>query len=186
MVGHLEQCRLQFKSIEADAGEILANLTDIELAWQPGAAAWSIGECLDHLVVTGRQSLHHAAEAIEAGRNQQLWGREPFRYGILEKGFVRLMEPPVRIKVRAPRAYRPAARVPGKIAVAEFLQLQRDLRQSLDTAEGLDLAKIKVNNPVSRWMRLSLGQEYAFTAAHERRHLWQIQRIKSHPSFPRN
>jgi hypothetical protein len=32
---------------------------------------------------------------------------------------------------------------------------------------------VKVANPVSTWFRMTLGQEFALTAAHERRHLWQ-------------
>jgi hypothetical protein len=28
------------------------------------------------------------------------------------------------------------------------------------------------------WFRMSLGQEFALTAAHERRHLWQASRVR--------
>ena len=48
----------------------------------------------------------------------------------------------------------------------------------IEEADGIDLASVKVNNPVSRWFKLSLGQELAFTAAHERRHLWQAVRVR--------
>ena len=47
-----------------------------------------------------------------------------------------------------------------------------------DEANGIDLAAVKVDNPVSRWFKLSLGQELAFTAAHERRHLAQASRVR--------
>ena len=110
----------------------------------------------------------------------------PFRYGIFERWFVWLMEPPPRMKLVAPRAYRPGSRRPGTIVVSDFLRLQRDLCQSLQTANGLDLAKVKVRNPVNRWIRFSLGQEFALTAAHERRHLWQARQTKAHPAFPRS
>jgi hypothetical protein len=55
----------------------------------------------------------------------------------------------------------------------------------IEEANGIDLSKTKVSNAVSRWFRLSLGQELAFDAAHERRHLWQARRVKEELDFPR-
>jgi hypothetical protein len=37
---------------------------------------------------------------------------------------------------------------------------------------------VKVANPVSSWFTMTLGQELALTAAHERRHLWQAWRVR--------
>lgn len=142
-------------------------------------------DCLDHLIVSGRHSLSYVAEALEMGRARGLLKPGPFRYGLFERWFVWLLEPPARIKLAAPRAYRPSSKRPGTLLVEDFLHLQRDLRKSLRTAHGLDLARVKVRNPVSRWVKFSLGQEFALTLAHERRHLWQVRRIRSHPAFPR-
>jgi hypothetical protein len=52
------------------------------------------------------------------------------------------------------------------------------LKLVLEEANGVDLARVKVSNPVSNWFKLSLGQELALTAAHERRHLWQASRVR--------
>jgi hypothetical protein len=68
--------------------------------------------------------------------------------------------------------------------VQDFFELQHDLRRSLADASGLDLARIKVGNPVTSWIRFSLGQEFALTAAHERRHLHQVRRLVGHSAFP--
>jgi hypothetical protein len=184
LTDELEKYRQQFDAIETEAREILAGLSEAQLTWQPDARAWSVGDCLDHLVVTGRHSLAHMADAAAAARTRGVLGAGPFRYGLLERWCVWLMEPPARLKVRAPHAYRPPSRRPGAVVVAEFLQLQCDVRQSLQAVNGLDLAKVRVRNPVSRWITFSLGQEIAITAAHERRHLWQVRRITGHPAFP--
>jgi hypothetical protein len=60
-----------------------------------------------------------------------------------------------------------------------FPELER-----IDRQRGIDLSKAKVNNPVSKWFTLSLGQYLALHAAHERRHLWQARQIKEDSSFP--
>jgi hypothetical protein len=183
LADELEKYRRQFEAIETEARDILDGLTDAQLAWQPDTRAWSVGDCLDHLCVTGRQSLSYVAEAVDAGRIGAMLSAGPFRYGILERWVVWLMEPPARLKFAAARAYRPASRRPGAVVVDEFLRLQHQLRQSLQQVNGLDLAKVKVRNPVSGWIKFSLGQEFAFTAAHERRHIWQMRQIKAHRAF---
>jgi len=74
---------------------------------------------------------------------------------------------------KAPKAYKPSAHQPYAEIVASFYSLQKEFLSCIEEANGIDLSKTKVSNAVSRWFRLSLGQELAFNAAHERRHLWQ-------------
>lgn len=184
LTDELERYRQQFDAIEVDARAILTGLTDTQLGWHARPKEWSLADCLDHLIVTGRHSLAGIAEAVADGRARGLLSAGPFRYRLLDRWFVWLMEPPAKLKIPAPRAYRPASDRPGRLLIAEFMRLQKDLCQSLQSANGLDLARIRVRNPVTRWIRFSLGQELAFTAAHERRHLRQMQRIKQLAQFP--
>jgi hypothetical protein len=185
MTDELETYRRQFEAIEHEAREILDGLSDEQLSFQPDSTQWCIADCIEHLIVTGRHTRSNVAHAVDLARERAQFDPGPFRYGLLERWFVWFMEPPPRLRFPAPRAYRPRSRRPGHTVVADFLQLQRGLRQSLQSASGLDLAKVKVSNPVSRWIRFSLGQEFALTAAHERRHLWQVRRIRAHPAFPK-
>jgi hypothetical protein len=104
---------------------------------------------------------------------------------MVEKWFVRQMQPQAKVKFRAPRAYRPTLAQDHAQAVAAFYKLQEDFLGCAEEANGLDLSRIKVSNAVTSWFRLSLGQELAFNAAHERRHLWQARLVKEARDFPR-
>jgi hypothetical protein len=64
----LEAYRRQFDVIEIEARKIADGLTDLQLTWEPGRGAWSIRDCFDHLIVTGRQSLVQIAETLAEGR----------------------------------------------------------------------------------------------------------------------
>jgi hypothetical protein len=180
----LEAYRREFEAIEAETHDLIDGLSDVHLTWQPTPTAWSIRTCLDHLIIAGRTSLVHVAEAVAEARARGIYDSGPFRYRAVERWFVWLMGAPARVKFPTPRAYHPRIHRPADIVVAEFLQLQEELRQSLREANGLDLARVKVRNPVTRWIRFSLGQEYALTAAHERRHLQQVRRVAAHTAFP--
>jgi hypothetical protein len=144
-----------------------------QLDWRETAGSWSISDCLNHLVVTGNQSLAHIRSAIAAARSKGLVAAGPFRHPVLGKLLILLMDAPPRIRFKAPRAYRPTEGLSAAENLASFWVLQDELVRALREANGVDLARVKVTNPVSRWFKMTLGQEFALTAAHERRHLWQ-------------
>ena len=168
----------QLAAIKRDAELLLEGLTEDQLTWREQARTWSIADCLNHLLVTGNESLPNIRRTMTEARSRRLLGRGPFRQGVLGNWFIRLMDAPPKIKFKAPHAYRPAFDLPVSEIVAGFFVLQDELIQALEEADGIDLARAKVSNPVSQWFKMSLGQEFALTVAHERRHLWQASRVR--------
>ena len=185
LVEDLQNYHRQFESIKTDAQKLLGDLNELQFNWQPTTDRWSIAQCIDHLVVTGRSSLSNTLRAINEARSKGLLSPGPFRYGLIERWFVRQMEPPARMTFKAPKAYMPSAYQPYAEIVTSFYNLQEEFLACIEGANGIDLSRTKVSNVVSRWFRLSLGQELAFNAAHERRHLWQAGRVKEKLGFSR-
>lgn len=177
LVEDLQNYRRQFESIKTDAQSLLGDLNELQFNWRPASDRWSMAQCIDHLVVTGRSSLLNIHHAINEARSKGLFSPGPFRYGLIEKWFVRQMEPPPRMTFKSPKAYLPSARQSHAELVASLYDLQEEFLACIEEANGIDLSKTKVSNAASRWFRLSLGQELAFNAAHERRHLWQARRV---------
>ena len=95
------------------------------------------------------------------------------------------MEPPPRRRFRAPRVFAPPVGEAGPSAVQEYEELFVRAASLLREANGLDLGKVHVVSPASRFVRIGLGQAFRLVAAHARRHLWQMQRILQEPGFPR-
>ena len=183
LVEDLQNYQRQFESIRTEAQKLLGDLNELQFNWQPGTDRWSIAQCIDHLVVTGRSSLSNIHLAVNEARSRGLFSPGPFRYGLIEKWFVRQMEPPAKMKFKAPKAYRPSADQSQAEIIASFYSLQEEFLACIEEANGIDLSRTKVSNAVNRWFRLSLGQELAFDAAHERRHLWQAGRVKKELDF---
>jgi hypothetical protein len=178
LVPELQEYDHQFKRIRLDAAALLDDLSERQLEWHERVGSWSIGDCLNHLVETGSQSLSHMRNAVAAARARGLLRAGPFRHPLAGKVLILLMDAPPRVRFKAPKAYRPRVDVPVSEVVEAFWRLQDGLAQALREANGVDLARVKVDNPVSSWFRLTLGQEFALTAAHERRHLWQAWRVR--------
>jgi DinB family protein len=173
----------QFDNIQEDVSELCTSLNDAQFNWRPRPDRWSISECLSHLNVVDALDVPLIEDAIERGRAAGLTGTGPFRYGFLSRRFVRMSEAPGKIKMKAPKVYRPASGEPKEKVVAEFLSIHQRLLALVAKSNGLDLARIKVPSPF-RWVKFSLGQRFALLAAHDRRHLRQAWEVRKHPDFP--
>jgi len=177
-LSELDDYRSQFAAIAERAGELAAGLDEAGFNWRPAPDKWSIGECLGHLVVVGQQRVRVLEEGIGRGGKRGLTGEGPFSYGPVERWFLAATEPPIRKRVPAPRRFRPQHGQPVSAVLPTFLHLQSQLIALAEAARGLDLRRVKVASPVSRFLRMSLGMALAQTAAHERRHLEQARRVR--------
>ncbi|HEY2012428.1 MAG TPA: DinB family protein [Bryobacteraceae bacterium] len=174
----LAQYRQQFEDVKTQAQELTAGLNEEKFNWRPAPNQWSIEECLAHLIILGQWTVKALETAIDQGHAQGRTGTGPFRYGRLDRFFLKMIEPPVRRKVRAPRHFVPLHGQPITGILPTFLHLQDQLLLLVERAEGLDLARIKVATPISRLYKMSLGMTFASTAAHERRHILQARRVR--------
>lgn len=168
----------QLEEIRARADALVAPLSADEFNRPGSGGGWSVGQCLDHLNVTCRQYLEAIPAAIERGRERGLAGPGPVRRGLLGKPFIRLLEPPVRTRFKAPKTFRPRAgeRLDKDAVLAEFHEQRRRLEQCFEQSADLDLWRIKLASPALPLLRFSLGEAYQIVLAHDRRHLWQAER----------
>src|ERR1700728_2139124 len=174
----LEQYCKEFDQISVQAREVTKGLNEERFNWRPGPGEWSIEECLAHLLIAGNWEIRAIEDAIGRATAHGMTGAGPFRYGPFERLIVRKTEPPVKRKFTAPKHFRPLHGQPVTAVLPSFLHLQSQLMLLAQSAEGLDLARIKVPTPISRLIRLSLGMTFAQVAAHERRHLEQAWRVR--------
>ena len=168
---------------------LAAGLSHRQFNWRPGAANWSIGQCLSHLNVVNGQDLAPLRAAIAAGKSRQLTGDGPFTYGFLTRKFVASMEPPAKRKFKAPKTYLPPEDSDPQTTLAEFRRLSKELRALAQSASGLHLARVKTTMPalpplLRAFVKIPLGARLEVITAHDRRHLWQAEAVRARPGFP--
>ena len=160
-----ETLRSEFASAREDAAALLEGHGDAQVNWRRAPGTWSMAQCLDHLNLTGRKYLRALDRAIDEGRAKNLVGKGPFRYGLLECWTVRAMDAPPMFRIKAPKAFAPAAESRLAESRDAFLALQGEFQERLTRADGLDLGKVKARSPVSRHIKFSLGKAFAAIAA---------------------
>lgn len=184
LVSDIQEYQRQIDAISADARDLIAGLSEAQVNWRPTPAHWSVAECLDHLTVTNRELMEHIEAATNDARSRGLTGRGPFRYGLIGNMIVRSMEPPVKLKFKAPKIFKPRPDQSLEVVAREFFTTQNELLRLIKEANGINLARVKISSPVTRLIKLSLGQAFGLIATHERRHLWQARQVKGDPMFP--
>ncbi len=181
----LDEYRRQFEVVRDDARQLIEGLDREQLNWSPAPGSWSIAQCLVHLNAVDRAYVRRLERGIEEARERGLVGGGKIRYGVLERWFIRSMEPPPRRRFPAPRPVVPAADH-DRETVEKFLATQERLIELLQLANGVDVVQAKIVSPLSKLLKLRLGAAFAFLAAHDRRHLWQARQVRRHADFPRS
>ncbi len=182
----LDAFRAQFEQLAADADALLSPLSDAQFFWRPPSGGWSCAQCVEHLNLAARTYLPSLDEGIASAIKAGQYGTGPFRYNWLGRFLVSIVSPPPRFRVKAPSGIRPPAdRERGQI-MAAFRAYQVQFVDRLRQADGLDLAKARVDSPLTPWLKLPLGSGFAVAIAHEQRHLWQARRLTESPEFPRS
>ncbi len=172
----LEDYARQFESVNAEARALVANHEAAELTRPLGDGGWSAAECLEHVATTAAAYLPVLRVAVEAGRREGRHAEGPFVYGPMARLFVWAIEPPVRMRVRAPKLFAPRAQPELEATLESFLERHRETIDLMQAADGLDLQRIRIESPANAVIKLPLGAAFLMLAAHARRHLWQIRR----------
>jgi len=179
----------------ARARHLTGHLTADQFWWRPAEDRWSVGECLDHLVLAGEAYLRVLDPAITRARLRERIARRPTRRSLLGNVLVRGVEPPPRLRIPAPKSIRPRrpadpAAEPAAQASApdgplhRFLDLRDRYARRLGPADGLALGRVRVRSPFVPLVSVNLDIALRIITSHERRHLHQLEQVLAAPGFP--
>lgn len=183
----LRGCLDQLAAIRREAAELTDGVSDAQFGWRPEPGKWSMGQIVDHLNVSGRSYTDALSPALAHARARGSADRGDFRPSLVGGIMVWSMEPPPRLRLKAPRIYRPADGGPAldrERELADWRALHDAVEERIRAAAGLDLRRTRIVSPVTRLVRMNAGDALALVLAHERRHLWQMRRLREHPGFP--
>ena len=145
---------------------------------RPDPDRWSVAECLDHVNETARVYLPVLTEAIEDARAGGIARRQGDGRTLLGRIVVRMQEPPARFRTRTFEVLEPTRGLERGTVLEEFETLHEEIIVRINESGGLDRKKIRIRSVLDPRLRLSLGDWFAFLAAHGRRHVWQAERVR--------
>lgn len=168
----------------AQAGMLASGLDEPALNWQPnGGKSWSIAQCLDHLVIMNAIYAKALLSAVESNRDQLEPRKVPIQAsGWFMRWFIGMEEPPPKLKLPAPKKIAPPSRLTDAI-LGDFEAVQDQLVEFVRQWGETDLGDLRVKDPLFP-LHLTVDTELLIVAAHNRRHLWQAEQVRSNVGFP--
>jgi hypothetical protein len=164
----------EFKSFSAE-----------QLNWKPGAEAWSIGQCLDHLIMTNSRFFTDFDQIIRGEKKQTLWESLPLLPTLFGRFIVNATNPKTARKVKSPKVFAPASSAVDASIVEKFIEHQREVASKLEALEQVDARRVKVTSPITKFVAYSLLDACKIIVQHEQRHLEQARRVSASSGFPR-
>lgn len=170
----LEAVVNQVEDVTRKARDLVVDRSQAQLTTNLESMSWSVAQCLDHLALTTIAVLPAISSAIASA--PRLTTNRALRTGAFTRLFLRNLEPPYRLRLNVHSSL-----VPGQhnfnVAWGAFEESQAQLTRTVRTAVGLAIDQVIVESPVYARFRYNVYGALRMVAAHERRHLWQIERI---------
>ncbi len=147
----------------------------------PAPKKWSIGEIVDHLIITGGRY----ADVLELKLNENpdtlKKGSGPYKHPFLMQKFIGIVSPDYQRNIPTIKPFEPHDHKNFDKAslLTQFETLNTRYLKLIDLADEhqLDLAAIKVGNPIYPIWKMPVSGCLALNEAHQRRHFGQIERI---------
>lgn len=166
-------------AIEVDLGALTSSLSEAQFHAPPRIGGWSVGYCIEHLILTGHLLMHEWDAAISRQQWAHGTGQEP-DYAWWQRKLLHFAENPNHLKLKASNPAVPYLRRSIDQTRDGFLDMHRGVAGRVAATRGMDLRKIKVPHALLGWMQHSLDFSFDLTLAHERRHLRQAWLVRHH------
>lgn len=163
----------------------LGMLTADQINWKHSAETWSVGQCLDHLIVS--DSLYFPAlERIARGDFRMSWWQHwnPFSK-LFANMLISQTGEKVNRKLKAPRVFVPSVGNLDAGILSRFQGHLDTLTHYIGECRHSDLDKIQISSPASKVISYSLRSAILILVQHEHRHVNQAIRVKELHGFPK-
>jgi hypothetical protein len=173
----LEAIDAEFRSAQDRLHALVRQVPEERWRVRGDPRRWSVGECVEHLNLTGRAYLPILEIAVAEAR--ALRGPGPRRYRrdligwLLWKG----TGPPVRLRTRTSAPFIPAGLSSPDALVAEFDRLQAAQLGQLHAADGTPMERVRVTSPFDSRIAYNLFACFGILPRHQHRHLWQAEGV---------
>lgn len=172
--GQLDSILNQAESVTLKVRSLVAGRSQTDLTTSLEFTSWSVAQCLDHLTQTTNAFLPAISAAIAGA--PRLTTNRALRTGALTRLFIRNLEPPYRLRFKVLACLVPRQH-DFNSAWGAFELSQAHLGKTIQSAHGLAVDQVRVESPVYARFNYNVYGALRMLTAHERRHLWQIERI---------
>ncbi|MCG9911621.1 MAG: DinB family protein [Flavobacteriales bacterium] len=182
---HLEELIYRIDLVKQDVHDELNNLTRFQLNWKPDESTWSIGQCLEHIMIADRSYFSQIEKILSGKYRRPFWSLIPGKARFWGRLVIGLVKPESLKKVEAPQIFIPSASALNEELLDEFNEHEVSVLEYLKKLDSVNNDKYYVRSPFSPYITYKLKDVLEIMALHQERHFKQAKRILSHEKFPK-
>lgn len=168
----MAELRRQLNACSEAAEKLIGSISENKINLRTTDGAWSIAECLAHLTSTTALYLPIMTSALTDAPA----GSGPYKMDWRGRMLKWILEPPYRTRVKTLPSLEPRLDNPRRV-LPDFLASQQELLTAMQLWSGRALDKVFITSPFNKRLRYNIYSLLNVVAAHQRRHLWQAQRV---------
>jgi hypothetical protein len=161
-----------------------SNLSLNQLNWKPDSKSWSIGQCLDHLVISDCSYFPVFKRIISRQYDMSRWERWSPLSGFFGKMLASQLQEKAVKKLNAPAIFTPVESDIDLGILERFYKHLDTLRDCMLGCQPFDLDKTHITSPVAKFVTYNLRHSFTILVQHEHRHINQAIRVKEAKQFP--
>lgn len=167
----------ELREVADDVRTTFGGLSAAQLNWKPNDRNWSVGQCLEHLIITDELYFPNIQKVLDGDHRNNFFSAIPFSTNIIAALMKNSLRPDQKRKMKTFKVFEPTASDIGPDIVNSFLSHQEMLIAMAIAAKGLDLNKIKISEPISPVLNLRLIDAFEILLFHEQRHVVQAKNV---------
>ena len=169
----------ELAAVAREAQALTSGMDAAALMKRPSGGGWSVGENLQHLILTAAAMLPLAESAIVELERAGQRARGPSRLGFVGWLLVKSLEPPARMKSRTSQPFEPVSVKDPLALLGRLEEANAGLDALITRATGLATSAIKVVSPFNAGVKYNVYAALRIVLVHTRRHLFQASRVKA-------
>src|SRR5262249_52896651 len=139
---------------------------------RPDPKTWTPAQVLEHMVITNGIYLPIMRTAVERAPTSE--SESQIRHSWFGN-FIRKATAPDRKNTPAPRKLYPRGAAIGVEILDSWRKQQEEFLALIEQAEGIDLSRVSVRNPLLPIFRMNLADCFEIMTVHTERHVAQIE-----------
>ena len=172
------------RRVQEELPDTFSTLSEEQFNWKPSAKAWSIGQCVDHMITTNAVYFPVLELAIKGEGPRNFWSRVPFWPSFVGWMMLSSVGPEPKRKVKTVPVFKPSQSAIPKTRLEDFKANCERLIQYYEGLRTADFDRTIVISPASSIITFKLKDILTLLANHEERHFIQAKNVLALPAFP--
>ncbi|MEZ5003295.1 MAG: DinB family protein [Chitinophagales bacterium] len=181
---YLEHVLVMLDQIEEKFRNTFGHLTTEQLSWQPNEKSWSVGSCIDHLVLSNEMYYQVLSDVKTDSQYKGIWTKLPLWNTIWGKILIGSVDPKKNKKTKTTKDLDHIGHQYTHQIVQDFLSSQAALKQLAKDLDYLDHHKIVIAFPTIKSITMKMNVAFEVLWKHELKHYNQAVRVMESEGFP--